>query len=191
MSNDNPEELYLQQLRIEKEEDFLSKDIKRQQKEIDKLIKAKKEEMKKSPKDRAEEEKTLMLIKTSTQQTRTNNSNNNNINNNINVNNIGTMVKHNFKRTFSNYSALKKNEGNESLVEEVKKHMFKINKELVKDSIDRTQKFIKEKTNNITKKIQKIGENDKVKTDLRKKLEKKGKKKSRILPNSDGRGLTL
>ena len=178
MSNDNPEELYLQQLRIEKEEDFLSKDIKRQQKEIDKLIKAKKEEMKKSPKDRAEEEKTLMLIKTSTQQTRTNNSNNNNINNNTNVNNIGTIVKHNFKRTFSNYSALKKNEGNESLVEEVKKHMFKINKELVKDSIDRTQKFIKEKTNNITKKIQKIGENDKVKTDLRKKLEKKGKKKA-------------
>ena len=50
MSNDNPEELYLQQLRIEKEEDFLSKDISRQQKEINELIKKKKEEMKKSPK---------------------------------------------------------------------------------------------------------------------------------------------
>ena len=39
MSNNNPEELYLQQLRIESEENFLSKDISRQQKEINELIK--------------------------------------------------------------------------------------------------------------------------------------------------------
>ena len=183
MSNDNPEELYLQQLRIEKEEDFLSKDIKRQQKQINELIKEKKEEMKKSPKDRAEEEKTLMLMKTSTAQSRTNISNNN-INNNIHNNlinniNVGNTIKNNIKRTLSNYSSFKKNMnlGNESVMEEVKKYVFKINKELVKDSIDRTQKFIKEKTNNITKKIQKVGENEIDKTDWRKKLEKKGKKK--------------
>ena len=66
MSNDNPEELYLQQLRIQKEEDFLSKDISRQQKEINELIKQKKEEMKKSPKDRAEEEKNFILLKSNT-----------------------------------------------------------------------------------------------------------------------------
>ena len=34
MSNNNPEEIYLQTLRIDDEETFLGKDIKRQQKEI-------------------------------------------------------------------------------------------------------------------------------------------------------------
>ena len=38
MSNNNPEEIYLQTLRINNEESFLGKDIKRQQKEIDVLI---------------------------------------------------------------------------------------------------------------------------------------------------------
>ena len=180
MSNDNPEELYLQQLRIEKEEEFLSKDISRQQKEINELIKQKKEEMKKSPKDRAEEEKNFMLIKVNTQQSKTNNSNNNIPNNNFYSSNTIYNNKHlAVKRTFSNYSSLKKNlKINESLVEEVKKNIFKINKELIKDSIDRTQKYIKEETNKITKKIQKIGDDDKEKNELRKKLEKKGKKKA-------------
>ena len=183
MSNDNPEELYLQQLRIKKEEDFLSKDITRQEKEINELIKAKKEEMKKSPKDRLEEEKNFILLKSNTQQSKTNNSyNNHNIHNPNNKHNYNTHnIKHSsFKRTFSNnYNSLKKNiKIDDSMIEEVKKYIFKINKELVKDSIDRTQKFIKDKTNNITKKIQKFGEDDKEKNDLRKKLEKKGKKKA-------------
>ena len=182
MSNNNPEELYLQQLRIQKEEDFLSKDISRQQKEINELIKVKKEEMKKSPKDRLEEEKNFILLKSNTQQSKTNNSYN--IHNIHNTNAIYSNNPHNirdnsFKKTFSNYNSLKKNmKINDSMIEEVKKYIFKINKELVKDSIDRTQKFIKEKTNNITKKIQKVGEDDKEKNDLRKKLEKKGKKKA-------------
>ena len=38
MSNNNPEEIYLQSKRIDEEETFLSKDIKRQQREIDQLI---------------------------------------------------------------------------------------------------------------------------------------------------------
>ena len=38
MTNNNPEEIYLQTLRIDEEEIFLGKDIKRQQKEIDRLI---------------------------------------------------------------------------------------------------------------------------------------------------------
>ena len=195
MSNNNPEELYLQQLRIENEEKFLSKDISRQQKEINELIKQKREEMKKSPKDRAEEEKLFMLLKSNTQQSKTNNPNN--INNQNNINNPNNQINNNnihnnnihipnhstnkqiFKRTFSNYSSLKKNpKVNDSLVEEVIKYIFKINKELIKDSIERTQKFIKERTNNITKRIQKIGENNKEKNELRKKLEKKGKKKA-------------
>ena len=175
MSNDNPEELYLQDLRIEAEEKFLSKDISRQQKEINDLIKKKREEMKKSPKDRAEEEK--LLIKSNTQQSKTN-SNNNFIHNNIIHNTNIHNNKHNFKRTYSNYSSLKKNnKNNDTIIEDIKKFIDKINKELVKDSIDRTQKFIKDKTNNISKQIQKVGQEDKDKTELRKKLEKKGKKK--------------
>ena len=47
MTNKNPEDLYLQSLQIDEEETFLGKDIKRQQKEIDNLIKKKKKEIKK------------------------------------------------------------------------------------------------------------------------------------------------
>ncbi len=47
MSNNNPEELYLQSLQIDEEDTLLSKDIKRQQREIDDLIKKKKKEDKK------------------------------------------------------------------------------------------------------------------------------------------------
>ena len=47
MTNKNPEDLYLQTLQIEDEEKFLGKDIKRQQREIDDLIKKKKIEIKK------------------------------------------------------------------------------------------------------------------------------------------------
>ena len=199
MSNDNPEELYLQSLRIKAEEKFLSKDISRRQKEIDELIKAKREEMKKSQKDRAMEEKNILLSKSNTQISKTNmlfnNINNfhnnikksnlqNNLNNNLSSNLNGNLHNniqnniHNEKKTFSNTIKKNiKNNENESITEEVRKYTNKINKELIKDSIDRTQKYIKEKTINITKKIQKVGEEDKDRSELRKKLEKKGKKK--------------
>jgi hypothetical protein len=48
MANNNPEELYLEKLRIINEEKSLCKDIERQQKEIELLIKEKKIEMEKS-----------------------------------------------------------------------------------------------------------------------------------------------
>ena len=51
MTNKNPEDLYLQSLQIDEEETFLGKDIKRQQKEIDNLIKKKKKEIKKENDD--------------------------------------------------------------------------------------------------------------------------------------------
>lgn len=38
MTNQNPENLYIQSKRIDEEETFLSKDIKRQQREIDELM---------------------------------------------------------------------------------------------------------------------------------------------------------
>ena len=56
MSNNNPEELYLQDLRIDEEESFLGKDIKRQQKEIDALIDEKRKEAKMTAKDKKNEE---------------------------------------------------------------------------------------------------------------------------------------
>ena len=56
MSNNNPEEIYLQTLRIDDEEKFLGKDIKRQQKEIDALIDEKRKEMKMTQKDKKKEE---------------------------------------------------------------------------------------------------------------------------------------
>jgi hypothetical protein len=48
MANNNPEELYLEKIRIENEEKSLCADIKRQQREIDELIKEKTKEMDKS-----------------------------------------------------------------------------------------------------------------------------------------------
>ena len=48
MANNNPEELYLEKLRIANEEKSLCADIKRQQREIDELIKEKTKEMDKS-----------------------------------------------------------------------------------------------------------------------------------------------
>ena len=57
MTNKNPEDLYLQTLQIEEEEKFLGKDIKRQQREIDNLIKKKKKEIKKESNNNDSNEK--------------------------------------------------------------------------------------------------------------------------------------
>ena len=59
MTNKNPEDLYLQSLQIDEEEDILCKDIKRQQREINDLIKKKKKEGKREEKkeDKKEESK--------------------------------------------------------------------------------------------------------------------------------------
>ena len=175
MSNDNPEELYLQQLRIEKEEQFLSKDISKQQKEINKLIKIKKEEMKKSHKDREEE----IFIKKNTPQNLVINSNNKMENRNNFLHRI-SLYKNSqtIKQAFSNYNIVKNEEKDLSLIEDIKKYIFKFKKDLIKDSIDRTQKLIKEKIYNLTKRIQKVENDDKENNEIRKKLEKKGKKKA-------------
>ena len=52
MTNKNPEDLYLQALQIDEEEDLLCKDIKRQKKEINDLIKKKKKEEKEEKKEK-------------------------------------------------------------------------------------------------------------------------------------------
>ena len=180
MSNNNPEELYLQSLRFSKEDKFLSKDISRRQDEINKLIKEKREELKKIQSQR---DKTLEAKLSKSNTTNSINNfyrlhNNNNINpHNNNFQHLNNNNIHTVKRTFSSLKKNIKINENKFLIEELKKLVNKINKELIKDSIDRTQKNIKEKTINISKKIHKVGQEDKDRSELRKKLEKKGKKK--------------
>jgi len=180
MSNDNPEELYLQSLRFSKEDKFLSKDISRRQDEINNLIKEKREELKKiqSRRDKNLEAKLAKSNTTSSINNFYRLQNNNSINpHNNNFQQLNNNNIHTIKRTFSSLKKNIKINENKFLIEELKKLVNKINKELIKDSIDRTQKYIKEKTINISKKITKIGQEDKERSELRKKLEKKGKKK--------------
>ena len=82
MSNNNPEEMYLQTLRIEDEEKFLSKDIKRQQREIDRLIDEKVKEMKNSAKMQKKEENIEEDEEIKSDKTLKENNDNNNNNNN-------------------------------------------------------------------------------------------------------------
>ena len=83
MSNNNPEEMYLQTLRIEDEEKFLSRDIKRQQREIDRLIGEKVKEMKNSAKMQKKEENIEEDEEIKSDKTLKENNNNNNDNNKL------------------------------------------------------------------------------------------------------------
>ena len=180
MSNNNPEELYLQSLRFSKEDKFLSKDISRRQDEINNLIKEKREELKKiqSQRDKTLEAKLSKSNTTSSINNFYRLKNNNSVNpHNNNFQQLNNNNIHTIKRTFSSLKKNIKINENKVLIDELKKLVKKINKELIKDSIDRTQKFIKEKSINISKKIHKVGQEDKERSELRKKLEKKGKKK--------------
>ena len=176
MSNNNPEEIYLQTLRIDDEETFLGKDIKRQQKEIDALIDEKRKEMKVTLKDKKKEEQKdnenieqnyTRQSKTKTQKLKTIKSIKS-TNSNIRKNNSG------------GYSFLKNNtKNNESITENIIKYMNKIHKEMIKDSIENTLKKLKERKDNIMKNNEKVNNNqeDEERNALRRKLEKKEQKK--------------
>ena len=167
MSNNNPEEIYLQTLRIDDEETFLGKDIKRQQKEIDYLIDEKRKEMKMTQKDKKKEEndnidkinthqskiKTIKSIKST--------------NSNIKKNNTG------------GYLALKNNtRSNETITENIIKYINKINKEMIKDSISNTIKSMKARKNEMkNKKEDNENQEDEERNALRRKIEKKEQKK--------------
>ena len=165
MSNNNPEELYLQDLRIDDEEKFLAKDIKRQQKEIDALIDEKRKDMKFNFKDQKDNEnidnintqqskiKTIKSIKST--------------NSNIKKNNSGgyTALKNNTKKSDTN-------------CENIIRFMNKINKEMIKDSIENTLKKMNERKYSINKKEVDIQtKEDEERNALRRKIEKKEQKK--------------
>ena len=167
MSNNNPEELYLEEKRIDEEDTFLSKDIKRQQKEIDALIDEKRKEMK--------EVKKKM------------NKNELNKNNTLGSNKIKPM-----KSIKSQKSLKSSNSGNpknytsknqflikfETSIEAIKKLVTKINREFIFDSIENTLKAMKDRAQNVNKAMDQ-NENtiEEEKNNLKKKLEKKAHKK--------------
>ena len=169
MSNNNPEELYLEEKRIDEEDTFLSKDIKRQQKEIDALIDQKRKEMKKAKEDKTEELKKvntkdtkLKSVKSFRSQKSLKSSNSYMGKNSVNKN-------HYLKRT-------------ETSIENIRKLMNKINHDLIAESVDNTLKQIKERSHNVLRKVKTDDNNpEEEKNALRKKLEKKAKKKEEML----------
>ena len=167
MSNNNPEELYLQDLRINDEETFLGKDIKRQQKEIDILIDQKRKEMKANIKDHKKEDNNENIDKINTQQSKLKP-----------VKSIKSANSNIRKNTSGGYTALKTNTKN-SIGENIIKYMNKINKEMVKDSIKSTLEKMNQRKMAINNQnvIKNPNPEDEERNALRRKIEKKEQKK--------------
>ena len=146
MTNNNPEEIYLQTKRIDQEETFLSKDIKRQQKEIDKLIDEKVKEMRNAAKTNkneddkeAEEEENKKEIKKSEK-----------------IKRMETKVT---KRRVKPKAKVKSKA--EALLPEIEKKVKNIRPEIIELTIDNTQKYIKERSFGLSKSMkQAVDKND-------------------------------
>ena len=168
MANNNPEELYLEELRIENEEKSLSLDIKRQQREIKKMIRDKQIEMDKSkaktlkkkirrlrsiisvgPKDQNKIDEIKMADKYKASGIISNNNNNGNGNvvddNKFNSPNkiANDLCQENFNLELSDILNLAN----------------KINSSLIQISIDNTIKYFKDKKINMAKILRKQKEN--------------------------------
>ena len=161
MSNNNPEELYLEEKRIDEEETFLSKDIKRQQREIDNLIDAKRKEMKEMKENKNKEE---------------------------NLKKMNTLKKlksiKSFKSSNSGKNSTYKNEflkKNETNVDIIKNLINKINRDLIFESVENTLKQMKDRAQNVFNKPKETDSTyEGEKNDIRKKLEKKAQKKEEM-----------
>ena len=145
MTNNNPEEIYLQTLRIDEEETFLSKDIKRQQREIDKLIDEKVKEMKNASKTKKkEDEEDEDEEKKNNQKPEK-------------LRRIATKIT---KRKLKPKAKVKTKV--EALLPEIEKKVQNIRPEIIELTIDNTQKYIKEKSFGLSKlKKQTIEKTDK------------------------------
>ena len=133
MSNNNPEEIYLQQKRIDEEETFLSKDIKRLHKEINILIDQKRKEMKESSNLNKKNEQN------EEEQKEKKNNENNDIKKEIDK-----------KKRKNKLNDLKKNKNKQkqtpkTTIQDIQKIVENIKEELLDLTIDNTQKYIKEK----------------------------------------------
>ena len=151
MANNNPEELYLQSLRIEEEESLLCKDIKRQQKEIDLLIDQKRAEMKKeqNKEDKLddEEENNDNILKT--KKTIDNKKMEKKEQKSLNFSSVYD------KKKKANKKKSKKNEitEEEEMPPEIENNLNSIVPDLIELSIDYTQKYLKDEMNSLTKTI--------------------------------------
>ena len=160
MSNNNPEEIYLQTLRIDDEETFLGKDIKRQQKEIDKLIDEKVKEMKNASKIQKKDDKEEKEEKEEEEEEKNGKKNNNQLKR--------MMTKGSTKKKKAKIKVKKKEV---ALLPDIEKLIGNIKPELIELTIDNTIKYIKEKSFGLSKTMKIITDSneDKNKKDKHKK----------------------
>ena len=151
MSNNNPEEIYLQTKRIDEEETFLSKDIKRQQREIDQLIDEKVKEM-----------KNLKI-----NQKKTNEIEENEEKKDKDPTEGNKLKRTQVKKSDTKMKKQKKNIAtkNEAILPEIEKKIKNIKPELIELTIDNTQKYIKEKSFGLHKSMKKNSEKNEDKKD--------------------------
>ena len=159
MTNNNPEEIYLQTKRIYEEETFLSKDIKRQQKEIDKLIDEKVKEMKNSAKLNKNNENL---------ETEENEEKNNNKEKDLKIDDK-TKTKTFFSKSSFKKSKTKSKNKLKAILPEIEKKIENIKEEIIELTIDNTQKYIKEKSFLLSKNRKQNSENKQEKKDNQKK----------------------
>ena len=149
MTNNNPEELYIIGEMIDDEETHLCKDIKKQQKEIDRLIDEKKKEERKSLKKTKEKKIVNNGRKTST---------------------IIINHKHIYKATNTQDEKKEKEEPQRKVSEkEIPKPLEKIYNDAIEISIIATQKYLKDEMIN----FQKLISNNDSLNNLKQKIEKK------------------
>ena len=159
MSNNNPEEIYLQALRIDDEETFLGKDIKRQQKEIDRLIDEKVKEMKNNSKiQKKEDENNLETEEDETKSEK-------------NLKNSNKQLKRMMtKKPLKKLKQKKKIKTKKQvLLPEIEKIIQNIKHELIELTIDNTQKYIKEKSFGLSKSMRQSSDKKEIKKDNQKK----------------------
>ena len=154
MSNNNPEEMYLQTKRIDEEETFLSKDIKRQQREIDKLIDQKIKEMKNESKINKKNEE----IAEKEAKAKENLAGGNKLERKVTKKSSSKFLKPN-----KNIAKL------QNILPEIEKRIANIKPELIELTIDNTQKYIKEKSFGLSKSMKKNIEQNEDKKDKDKK----------------------
>ena len=186
MTNKNPEDLYLQSLQIEEEEAFLNKDIKRQQKEIDELIKKKKKEEKRGHSILKKDDtiklkptvKTKVTFKIRHTKTFADKNNKNEETNQENDKKIA--IKHS-KSIFQKNSNKNLNDkedksdikNNSKLLISIMKIIHSIDVDLIEISIDSTEKYFKNRIADITKDLSSSQGQKKKRYDKRKRISQK------------------
>ena len=186
MTNKNPEDLYLQSLQIEEEEAFLNKDIKRQQKEIDELIKKKNKEEKRGHSILKKDDtiklkptvKTKVTFKIRHTKTFADKNNKNEETNQENDKKIA--IKHS-KSIFQKNSNKNLNDkedksdikNNSKLLISIMKIIHSIDVDLIEISIDSTEKYFKNRIADITKDLSSSQGQKKKRYDKRKRISQK------------------